>query len=187
MVLLIAFLRFVWRTWLCICCADLVSGAVHWWEDTYGKRSWPILGRLVIEPNLEHHARPRSFLKHGVWKSIDIQVVLGGALILVAWSIGWLSYEFSLIVVLMIAANVTHRWAHSSESENGGFITLLQKLHVVQTRAYHSKHHTRNADRHYCALTPWLDPILDAINFWRRLEYLVTMTTGIRPVELVTR
>jgi len=181
MILLLAAVRALWRIILCVVTADFVSGLVHWWEDTYGKRSWPILGRLVIKPNIEHHARPRSFLAHGVWKSIDIQVVLGLVILAAAYPIGWLSPELALVVVLMVAANVTHRWAHATARENGPFISSLQRLKLVQSRAHHGRHHARGNSA-YCAITPWLDPLLDRMHFWRVLERIIARTTGIRPV-----
>jgi hypothetical protein len=38
--------------------ADLLSGIFHWWEDQFGKESWPVIGPWLIAPNRLHHAEP---------------------------------------------------------------------------------------------------------------------------------
>jgi len=32
--------------------ADLISGIFHWWEDRYGNPNWPIIGKYIVEPNI---------------------------------------------------------------------------------------------------------------------------------------
>ena len=48
--------------------ADLMSGVVHWLEDTYGNPNWKFLGlgKHVVVPNLVHHYRQRDLIK-GNW------------------------------------------------------------------------------------------------------------------------
>ena len=46
-------LFFFLSAWLA---ADLVTGMVHWWEDRYGDPTWPVIGPLIVEPNIRHHA-----------------------------------------------------------------------------------------------------------------------------------
>ncbi len=174
--------RTLWKLLLLIGGADVFSGLVHWWEDRYGKESWPLLGRTVIAPNRQHHAQPRAFLSHGTWSSIDIQVLLAGVVLALAWLVGCCSLELALVLVLLVAANVFHRWSHRTARENGRFITLLQRLHLVQSRAHHGLHHARGHDRHYCSVTPWLDPLLDRLHLWQGLERLIAGITGIRPL-----
>lgn len=41
--------------------ADFVTGVFHWWEDRYGNPAWPVIGKLVVEPNILHHARNEKF------------------------------------------------------------------------------------------------------------------------------
>ena len=43
----------------CIFAADLITGLVHWWEDTYGDPDWPVIGEHVVRPNIEHHEFPQ--------------------------------------------------------------------------------------------------------------------------------
>lgn len=50
-------------TILIILSADFLSGFIHWWEDAYGNPNWKILGKHIIEPNLNHHTNPRDFIK----------------------------------------------------------------------------------------------------------------------------
>ena len=73
-------------TWLVV---DLISGTVHWCEDSYGSPATPFVGRRITKPNILHHFRPRA------------------------------------------------------------------------------------KDSHYCVLTNFLNPVLDASRFWRGLEWLL--------------
>src|SRR5437879_3206842 len=57
--------------------ADFVSGLVHWLEDAYGHEDWPIIGRLVTQPNILHHHNPRYFVKHSWLRSSWLLLCLG--------------------------------------------------------------------------------------------------------------
>jgi ubiquitin-conjugating enzyme E2 variant len=38
--------------------ADFLTGVFHWLEDAYGTEDTPVLGPLVIKPNIVHHHYP---------------------------------------------------------------------------------------------------------------------------------
>jgi hypothetical protein len=179
---LYSFLRACVRVIGCVLAADFITGLMHWLEDSYGREDWPVVGQAVIAHNREHHARPRSFLAHGVWRSIDLQVGIALPALGALWLAGWLTPCAALVVALLVAANVVHRWAHATPAENGRIITWLQRLRLVQDRRHHGLHHGRGPGRHYCAITPWLDPILDRMGFWRSLERAVQALTGVAPL-----
>jgi ubiquitin-conjugating enzyme E2 variant len=181
LVLLMTVLRIAVKVALCFLVADLIVGLVHWAEDSYGSPEWPLIGAAVIAPNLLHHAKPRAFLENSWWKSADLQVVAGAALIAVAWLCGWFSAELLLVVVLAANANEVHRWAHRTKAENGRLVTWLQRLKLVQGRAHHGRHHGGQRNSAYCAITAWVDPLLDGMRLWRALEWLVWRITGVRP------
>ncbi len=180
--LAIVTLRTIAKVVACVLSADAITGLAHWLEDSYGREDMPLVGRTVIAHNREHHARPRSFLSHGIWRSIDLQVAIAAPVLAALWFAGWLTPCVALVIVLLVAANIIHRWAHSTPKENGRFITALQRLRLVQDRKHHGLHHGRGPGRHYCAITPWLDPALDRVGFWRWLERLVQAITGIAPL-----
>ncbi|MBA3708927.1 MAG: hypothetical protein H0W83_08940 [Planctomycetes bacterium] len=181
MSLLLAFARIAWRVALCFVIADLLVGTVHWFEDCYGSPEWPLIGATVIAPNLLHHARPRAFLDNTWWKSADLQVIAGAAVLTLAWLAGWFSAELLLVVALAVNANEFHRWAHRTRAENGRMISALQACRLVQTRAHHGRHHGGARNSCYCAITSWMDPLLDSLRVWRGLEWLVWRVTGVRP------
>src|SRR6187402_3176872 len=102
LIVILALARIAWRVALCFLIADLVVGGVHWLEDSYGQPDWPVIGALVIAPNLLHHREPRAFLAKSWWRSADAQVIAGAAVLgLAAW-LGWFSAELLLIVVLAV-------------------------------------------------------------------------------------
>ena len=62
--------------------ADLISGIVHWFEDTYGDPNWPIIGLTVMLPNILHHEDPLKFTKAPLFKRtrgvLGVAFVVGG-------------------------------------------------------------------------------------------------------------
>lgn len=178
---LYAIMRIVVRVALCFLIADLVVGLVHWFEDSYGSPAWPLIGALVIAPNLLHHAQPRAFLAKSWWRSADLQLLAGAVVLALAWFGGWFSAELLLVVALAVNANEAHKWAHRTRAENGRLISLLQDWKLIQGRAHHGRHHGGDRNTSYCAITDWVDPLLDRIRFWRRLEWTIAAVTGVEP------
>src|SRR5262245_21525621 len=43
--------------------ADLTSGLIHWFADTWGSETMPIVGRRLLWPFRVHHINPRDFLR----------------------------------------------------------------------------------------------------------------------------
>lgn len=46
----------------------------------------------------------------------------------------------------------------------------LQSVGVLQSPAHHARHHKDPFASHFCAGTNLLNPVLEAIGFWRGLE-----------------
>jgi hypothetical protein len=42
----------------------------------------------------------------------------------------------------------------------------------------HQKHHFNPYDRDYCITTGWLNPLFEAIDYWRRIEDAIESITG---------
>lgn len=164
--------------------ADFVSGVVHWAEDTYArfkpKRKVRLIN-LIARDNEVHHRRPRDFLRRGWWQS-SWDLVLVGALILAsALALNLLSWALVVFVVLSVNANQMHKWAHRNPRENPVVVTWLQRLHLLQNPRHHGKHHGGDKNSHYCVVTNFLNPLLEEVNFWRRLEQAVEWVTGRTP------
>lgn len=159
---------------------DLASGVVHWLEDSYGKATWPILGKHVIQPNIDHHFFPRRFTKnHWLYRNsstIAISAGIGVVLTLLsAWSPYWL-----LALVIGAFANEIHCWAHQSPKENGKLISRLQKIGVVQSPRHHGKHHTDPKNRTYCTITNYVNPALDSLRVFQRAEAALERVFGVK-------
>lgn len=160
--------------------ADFVSGAVHWAEDAYARADTPIIGKLIANANIEHHAKPRAFVTRGWLESSWDLLLIGGAVIAAAWWLDLLSWPVWLFVLCAVNANQVHKWAHSNPRENGVIVTFLQKVKLLQTQRHHGKHHSGMKDSHYCALTNVLNPVLDELGFWRGLERGIEKLFGMK-------
>jgi ubiquitin-conjugating enzyme E2 variant len=153
--------------------ADFVSGLVHWAEDTYGTVDTPVIGRWIVEPNILHHQDGASFLaKSWLGSSWDL-LLAAAALVAVAWWAGRLDWQVWLFAMLGANANQIHKWNHAGRSQVPAPIRSLQGLRILQTAADHAHHHRGDKNSAYCVITPYVNPILDRLGFWRGLERLV--------------
>jgi hypothetical protein len=165
----------------CIFTADFISGAVHWLEDAYGDVDCPILGVYITRPNIIHHYDPRHFVKHNDWvgrlRTVAIIAIL---LIAIGALFKILCWQYALTLFIGLNANEVHKWSHCNSKENGWLVTALQKTGLIQSPAHHAMHHKGRRNSHYCVVTNYLNPLLDGINFWRKLELVIRVLTGVR-------
>ena len=160
--------------------ADFISGLFHWLEDAYGREDWPISGCLITRPNILHHHNPRYFTRHSWFHSSWLLVCIGVLVVVAAWLCGLLTWHVWLFVVLGANANQIHKWAHRSPAENGPVITFLQRIRLLQTPRHHAQHHLDPKNSHYCVLTDFLNPILDALRLWDFLEAVIWVAIRVR-------
>ena len=160
--------------------ADFVAGVVHWLEDAYGTEDTPIVGPLLIRPNIVHHHHPRFFTRLSWWQSSWDLVLLSAVLLAAASWWGLLSWQLWLFVAVSINANQVHKWAHRTRKENGPFISLLQDLRILQTPQQHARHHADPKNTFYCPITNVVNPVLEYLHFWPRLERMIERLTGVR-------
>lgn len=154
---------------------DFISGVVHWIEDSYFSETTPVIGPLVVAPNILHHRSPRHFIKGSFWfrnNTTILPCLIILALGTAVWGFHW---QLLLFCVVLSFSNELHCWAHRSPQENGRVITFLHKHGWIQTPAHHAVHHTDPKNRAYCILTNLLNPILDRVELWRRLERVIEM------------
>ncbi|MCX6956140.1 MAG: hypothetical protein NTV51_28725 [Verrucomicrobia bacterium] len=163
--------------------ADFLAGVVHWLEDAYGSEDTPVVGPLLIRPNIVHHHYPRFFTRLSWWQSSWDLLLLGGVIVGAAAWFGLLSWQLWLFVAISINANQVHKWSHRTRAENGRVISFLQDIRVLQTPHHHALHHTDPKNTYYCPVTNLVNPILERLRFWPRLEALIERTTGLRHRE----
>lgn len=163
--------------------ADFVSGLVHWAEDAYARvkpaRKLALINTIAAE-NERHHRRPRDFLARSWWASSWDLVLLGALVLAGACWLDRMSAAVLLFVLLAANANQIHKWTHRNPRENPWIVTRLQRLYLLQTPHHHGRHHHGERNSHYCVVTNFLNPLLEEVSFWRRLERLVERVRGPR-------
>ena len=159
--------------------ADFVAGMVHWLEDAYVREDTPIIGKYIARPNIVHHHYPRYMTRHNWWQTSWDLFLFSATLVVAAWFFGLLSWEVWVFAVLSANANEFHKWEHRTRKENGRIISFLQDIRLLQTAKHHAKHHTDPKESHYCTVTNFLNPVLDGVNFWAGLEWLLARTIGL--------
>ena len=160
--------------------ADFVAGLVHWAEDAYFDEDTPVIGPRIIVPNIVHHHLPRYFTRLSWWRSSRDLLLVGGLLLLAAWPLGLLSWQLLLFVAVSVNANEIHKMAHRTRAENGWFISKLQDWRVLQTPRHHGLHHSDPKNTYYCPVTNYVNPLLEQVQFWDRLEALIALRTGVK-------
>lgn len=161
--------------------ADFLTGAVHWFEDAYGSPDWPLLGKLVIDANIEHHLRPQAMTAGNLFSRNWQPALLTLAVLAGAWFVGLCSWWLALVGLLAAAGNEVHCWNHRPAAQNPRFVNWLHDAGLIQSRKQHGLHHRSPYDRHYCTLTNLTNAVLDVTQFWPTLELAIAELTGIRP------
>ncbi len=168
--MIISVLCFIGRLLLTFFLADLVSGLVHWWEDSFGEPDSPIIGKWIVQPNIQHHVAPAEFLKKNWWQSSWDLFLAGVIICVVAYYTGHFGWEVVLFSVLSANANQLHKYGHMAEHKVPWFVRIFIKAKVFQDARHHGRHHSGQKNTAYCVITPYLNPVLDKIGFWRGLE-----------------
>lgn len=167
--------------------ADFVSGLVHWAGDTWGTEAWPIIGKRLIAPFRFHHVDPEEITLHGFFaingsNCLVSLPVLGAACALPDGPRALPLFGAVLLLSLCVGVLLTnqfHKWSH--EQRPSPAVRLLQRLWLILPPAHHAVHHASPHVRHYCITTGWLNGPLDRLDFFRRLERLLTWLTGATP------
>lgn len=171
--------------------ADFFSGLLHWLFDTWGSSDSLFWGEYIVKSFREHHTRPHLILKRNWIESngVPIMVVVSvhivytifieDRLIPISQSVHMSMFLFCFYF-MMAVSNEIHKLCHYPK-KCGYFVETLRFFKIIPSVADHKKHHTFPFDDNYCLATGWMNPILRKIEFWRRLEKLITMLTGMKP------
>lgn len=161
--------------------ADFVSGFVHWLEDSYGCETWPVIGPIVIEPNIRHHYSPRDFTEVSYWKRNLPIIVLAAISIGIFWIADLLNLFTISFVFAASQANETHRWAHLPSRRRPLFVRILQRAGLFVSSRHHGRHHIHPFNSHYCTITNYINPVIDGMKLFRGIEYAIFRVCRVKP------
>lgn len=160
--------------------ADFLTGLIHWFEDRYGNPQWPLVGEAILA-NHEHHSRPREFLSGSFWNR-NKEVIIGTLIILeIFFLVGLVNLITISAVLTGFFANEIHGAAHKFPNQNPVWVRVLQKLGLMQSFQHHARHHRNRKDCYYCVMTNYVNPVLEAMRFFRILEWALHRYVGISP------
>ncbi len=156
----------------CLLAVDLISGFLHWAEDTWmAPGQSKLLDRFVVIDNIDHHRRPGAIRAGNYWATNRVCIALAaiaGAVLLACHVHAWQAYA---IVLLASQSNQVHLWAHSSNPPQ--LVAWCQSIGLLQSRKQHAIHHKQPYASNFCTMTDYCNPLLERIGFWRTLERIL--------------
>tara|TARA_B100000959_G_C14775711_1_gene539381 strand:+ start:48 stop:731 length:684 start_codon:yes stop_codon:yes gene_type:complete len=166
--------------------ADFITGATHWFCDSFFNEKTPVIGRLIIYPFREHHLYPLlitedKFIEQDTTSFFIFMPLLYHAIFIdnnYLDNPNLIHIHFLLIGVCIgtFCTNLFHKWAHQ---KNENFIILrLQKLGLILSYDNHKKHHN-NYSRSYCVTSGILNHVLDYLNFFPKLETAIRSSLNV--------
>jgi len=150
--------------------ADFVAGFFHWAEDTLGADDTPLWGPVFAAPNSIHHAEPSAMNRIPWLKNNAILFGVAAGVVLVAWAFDALSWQLAVFALFGGFTQQAHRFAHAPRVRLPAMVKALQRAGILQDARHHWAHHRAPHLIHYCVLTPWVNPVLDRLRFWRLME-----------------
>ena len=166
--------------------ADFITGIFQWIEDTYLDYciDIPFISDIAKDNDM-HHYFPRSIVAYSYWENTRVNLILGVIMLVVIYAVNKNFFVNNICFVLIftffaVISNVCHRFSHMRDCENSQTVIFLQKIGILSSHTYHSVHHETSLTR-YCPISVYNNYILDSIYFWRILECIVFLLTGITP------
>ncbi len=166
---------------------DFGSGVLHWAADTYATGETPFVGPKFVKPFREHHVDPLAITRHDFIEANGDNCFLG--IFVLSPTVTFVPIDtstFGLMVAIctltmsatLLLTSVAHGWAHIASPPR--FARALQRLGLVVSAEHHAVHHVPPHKRHYCITAGWLNPLLDRIGFFGKLERALA-AVGIHP------
>jgi len=167
--------------------ADVVSGIVHWFCDTFFHDDTPLIGRAFIHPFREHHDDPLAITRHGFLEvngnsCLALLPVVTAVLLLggpgPGEAVPWLFAQSLLLsfALAMFATNQFHKWAH--QQRPAAPVRWLQASGLILSPAHHGRHHSAPYRQSFCITAGWLDPVLDRTRVFERIEHAIRGVHG---------
>lgn len=161
--------------------ADFIVGFVHWYEDRcLNEKSTNKIVREILRANDLHHTEPMAMTKLSLWENLNTSFYIGMPVVVISFFVN-APHVVTLAFFIACFGNLFHKWSHLPKQKLNIFIRGAMALGLIQTRAQHRKHHYDNkgiilrkdARSDYCVMTPYLNPILDKIQFFKTLEKIL--------------
>lgn len=174
---------------ICLVWSDLMGGLVHWFADTYFSEGTPVIGPALIKPFRQHHIYPRDICTHSLVTMVGNVCILAVPVLAFCLYLLWVRQDgllsFAILCTTLMAAatvatNVFHKWAH--QEHHSAPVRWLQRSRLVLAPAHHEVHHTEPFHMHYCITNGWLNPLLNRIKLFRRLE-AVLLLIGVKTAK----
>jgi plasmanylethanolamine desaturase len=178
-------LTFITEAASVILLVDFVSGVVHWAEDTFFAETTPVIGSWIVKPNVLRHHDGSAFTQNNWIQSSWDLLMIGAAILGLAWSLDLLTWQVWLFVIVGVNANQIHKWNHIPARHVPIWVRILQRIHIFQCSTHHIAHHRGEKNSHYCVITPALNPLLERLRFWEFLDTLVPVSAASRRAEMV--
>ena len=179
-------MNFILQIILAFLLADFITGIFHWFEDTYLDYciDIPFISDIAKDNDM-HHYFPRSIVAYSYWENTYVNLILAVILLLIIYAINKNFFINNIYFILLVAffcviSNICHKFSHMRDCENSQFVIFLQKTGILASHKFHSVHHQTSLTR-YCPVSVYNNYILDFIYFWRILEYIIFLLTGITP------
>ncbi len=160
--------------------ADLMSGTAHWFCDTFFAEDTPIIGQSVIQPFRDHHVHPQRITQYRFVEQDTANFFLMLPPLAIAF---WLGAPRPGSIAALVGwccllglaggsfcTNLFHKWAHVPEPPAAA--RWLQATGLILDAERHRLHHS-DYSRGFCVTSGWMNPLLDALRFFPRLERVV--------------
>lgn len=159
--------------------ADFLAGTVHWIADRFFDPDTPLLGPMLIGPFREHHEDALAMTRHDFFEvsgnsallTLPWVALLAASPIAGGFLVNFLVVLGASVTLALFLTNQFHSWAHSPSPPN--IVKRIQASGLILTPHHHALHHRDNHDRAYCVTSGWLNPLLDRVRLFDRLEYFI--------------
>lgn len=170
--------------------ADFITGVIHWIEDRYLDAGQSLeFARGVATDNILHHDEPTAMCRNTPWENMRSAAyfawpIAGFAIFLGAPLWLWLGLAFTSV------GNLVHRFSHMPKRDVPRLIRAMQELGLFISAKHHQTHHyamgqkigKAMANRAYCPMSDWVNPVIDRIHFWLWCERALALV-GLKTID----
>jgi ubiquitin-conjugating enzyme E2 variant len=163
--------------------ADVTSGFVHWWMDTWGTPETPFFGEMFIRDFRVHHTDQQEMTRHGFFETNGNNAI--AALLVLVPSVIWTSDRPEVLVFLILwmlgilFTNQIHKWAHQAQPPV--LVMKLQSWDLILSPSLHARHHAWPYTTYYNITTGWLNFLIVKLRIYSALERGIVFVTGWKP------